>query len=87
MYDVPRTNGARVVLAYVAGQAVPGLPLGPGGLGPVEAAMTVTFVAGHVRPIPALSTVLLYRLLSYWCVMAVGLLCWSRLRRRSTLTR
>ena len=72
----------RVLLVYLAGQATLSLPLIPGGLGPVEAAMTVTFVAGKIRAVPALSAVLLYRLLSYWSVLLVGMVCWSRLRRQ-----
>ena len=58
------------------------LPLIPGGLGPVEAAMTVTFVAGKIRAVPALSAVLLYRLLSYWTVLLLGMVSWSMLRRQ-----
>jgi uncharacterized membrane protein YbhN (UPF0104 family) len=77
---------SRILLTYVAGQATLSLPFVPGGLGPVEAAMTFTFVAGHIRPVSALSAVLLYRLLSYWGVLLVGIVCWRRLRRHPIVT-
>ena len=72
---------SRILLVYLAGQSTLALPLIAGGLGPVEAAMTATFVAGHIRPVAALSAVLLYRLVSYWIVLVVGMICWARIRR------
>jgi uncharacterized membrane protein YbhN (UPF0104 family) len=73
---------ARILLVYVAGQAASFIPLVPGGIGPTEAAMTATFAAGRIRTVPALSAVLIYRVLSYWGVILVGLACWWGLRRR-----
>lgn len=73
---------SRILLVYVAGQAASVVPLVPGGIGPVEAAMTATFVAGKIRIVPALSAVLLYRLISYWGVILVGLGCWWGLRHQ-----
>jgi len=79
-FHVPTSS--RILLVYVAGQAASSIMLIPGGLGPVEAAMTMTFIAGKIRPVPALSAVLLYRLLSYWGVVLIGLACWAYLRRK-----
>jgi uncharacterized protein (TIRG00374 family) len=58
------------------------LPLIPGGIGLVESAMTAPLTAGGLGLIPALSVVLLYRLLSFWAVILIGGGCWLVLRRR-----
>jgi putative heme transporter len=70
-----------VLLAYAVGQGATTIPVVPGGIGLVETAMTATFTAGHLALIPALSVVLLYRLLSYWAVILIGGGCWFVLRR------
>jgi len=70
-----------VLLAYAVGQGATTIPLVPGGIGLVETAMTAAFTAGHLALIPALSVVLLYRLLSYWAVIVIGGGCWFALRR------
>jgi uncharacterized membrane protein YbhN (UPF0104 family) len=72
------------LVAYASGQAANVFQLLPGGIGLVESAMTATLTARHVRPIPALSAVLLYRLISYWAVILIGGACWLALRRRSS---
>ena len=46
----------------------------------VEAGLCRT--ATKVRPIPALSAVLLYRLISFWGVLVVGGIAWWALRRK-----
>ena len=76
----PPSTGT-VLLAYAVGQGATTIPVVPGGIGLVETAMTATFTAGHLALIPALSVVLLYRLLSYWAVILVGGGCWFVLRR------
>jgi uncharacterized membrane protein YbhN (UPF0104 family) len=73
---------ADYLVAYASGQAANAFQLLPGGIGLVETAMTATLTARHVRPVPALSAVLLYRLISYWAILLIGGTCWLALRRR-----
>jgi putative heme transporter len=72
---------AGLFVAYSAGQAGLLVPFLPGGIGAVESIMTATLTAGKVGSISALSSVLLYRLLSFWSVVVVGGLMWASLRR------
>ena len=77
----PPATGS-LALAYAAGQAATAIPLLPGGIGLVESAMTVTLTAARAGFVAALSMVLIYRLVSFWLVIAVGGLCWWARRRR-----
>lgn len=71
-----------VVVAYTVGQLASSVPFLPGGLGLVEGGVAATLVAyGTSRPI-ALGIVMIYRLLSFWAVMAVGWGLWLTLRSR-----
>lgn len=66
-----------VVLAYFAAQAAGSvLPVLPGGLGAIESSMAGALVAFGAALIPAGAAVGLYRLVSYWGVVAVGWLAW-----------
>ncbi len=69
------------LLAYASGQAATAVPFVPGGIGVVEPAMTAALTARHIRPVPALSAVLLYRLISSWAILLIGAVCWLALRR------
>jgi uncharacterized membrane protein YbhN (UPF0104 family) len=82
----PPATGA-VLLAYVAGQGATALPFVPGGIGLVETAMTAALTAGSLALVPALSVVLLYRLLSFWAVILIGGGCWFALRRQRPAVR
>jgi uncharacterized membrane protein YbhN (UPF0104 family) len=75
----PRTGA--VLVAYAAGQGAMALPFLPGGIGLVESAMTAALSAGGLGLIPALSVVLLYRILSFWAVIVIGGGCWLAFRR------
>ena len=75
------------LVAYASGQAANVFQVLPGGIGLVEGAMTATLTARHVRPVPALSAVLLYRVISYWAVILIGGACWLALRRRPPRSR
>ncbi|WP_433468122.1 lysylphosphatidylglycerol synthase transmembrane domain-containing protein [Spirillospora sp. CA-128828] len=69
-----------VALAYFAAQAAGSLlPLLPGGLGAVEGSMAASLVAFGATLSPAAAAVGLYRLVSYWCVVAVGWIAWAAL--------
>ncbi|GAA2137274.1 lysylphosphatidylglycerol synthase transmembrane domain-containing protein [Actinomadura napierensis] len=64
-------------LAYFAAQAAGSvLPLLPGGLGAVEGSMAASLVAFGATLSPAAAAVGLYRLVSYWAVVAAGWIAW-----------
>lgn len=65
-----------VVIAYAIGQAILVLPLTPGGIGVYEAGVTAALTRVGVRRGKALSSVLMYRFISFWAVLLVGWLCW-----------
>jgi uncharacterized protein (TIRG00374 family) len=76
-----------VALAYFAAQAAGSLlPLLPGGLGAIEGSMAASLVAFGATLSPAAAAVGLYRLVSYWAVVAVGWLAWAALHERARLT-
>jgi putative heme transporter len=73
---------AGLFVAYSAGQVGLLVPFLPGGIGLVESIMTATLRAGRVSAIPALSSVLLYRLVSFWSIVVVGGVMWATFRRK-----
>jgi uncharacterized membrane protein YbhN (UPF0104 family) len=72
---------AALFVAYAAGQLALAVPFLPGGIGLVESFMTTALTAAKTRAIPALSAVLIYRLIDFWAVLAVGGLLLLTLRR------
>ncbi len=69
-----------VTLTYFAAQAAGSvLPLLPGGLGAIESSMAASLVAFGAALSPAVAAVGLYRLVSYWGVVAVGWIAWAAL--------
>jgi uncharacterized membrane protein YbhN (UPF0104 family) len=67
-------------LAYGAGQLAANLPVTPGGLGVVEGSLTIALVvyggaAGAIVP-----AVVIYRIVSFWVLLAVGWASWFILR-------
>lgn len=76
---------AQVALAYFAAQAAGGvLTLLPGGLGAFEGSMAAAMVGFGAAVAPAGAAVMLYRLISYWAVVAAGWLAWLILRLNGT---
>ncbi|HET6985331.1 MAG TPA: flippase-like domain-containing protein [Kribbella sp.] len=75
-----------VLLAYVVAQALAMIPLTPGGLGFVDAGLTALLVLIGVSADTALIGTLLYRLVSFWLPIPVGLLAWAgwRIHRHVT---
>jgi putative heme transporter len=71
--------------AYLAIQLIRQIPVTPGGVGVVEASLVVALTATGAAPAPAAAAVILYRLLSCWGLLPVGLLCWitQRLAERA----
>jgi uncharacterized membrane protein YbhN (UPF0104 family) len=61
-----------LLVAFVAGSAASSLSLLPGGLGVVDAALVLAFVAGGIPAAAVLSGVVLYRLVSLVGVVAAG---------------
>ena len=63
---------ALLLLVFTAGMAAASFSLVPGGIGVVDAAMVLAFVAGGVPAAAALPAVLLYRLISLVGVVSAG---------------
>ncbi len=61
-----------LLLAYGAGQLAATLPITPGGLGVVEGSITVALVAFGGAETSTVSAVLLYRVISFWLILAIG---------------
>jgi uncharacterized protein (TIRG00374 family) len=61
-----------LILAYCLAVAAGSFGITPGGVGVVELTLTATLVAAHVPADRALPAVVIYRLVSFWLVMAVG---------------
>jgi len=72
-----------LLLVYLAGVGAQSLSLTPGGLAITEGAISVALVASGLRVGPAVAAAVLYRLVSFWLVAAVGWLIMlvSRARR------
>ena len=80
----PTPNPALVLLAFVAAAVLRMLPLTPGGLGPVEAALIPLLAAGGLEKSGAVLATLAYRMASLWLplLFAIPAVWW--LRRNST---
>ena len=57
----------------------------PGGIGPVEIALTAGLVAAGIPSAVALSTAIVYRLVTFWIPIPVGWLSLQRLQRLGDL--
>ncbi len=62
-----------VLLAYASAMLLGMIPLTPGGLGFVEAGLTGVLVLAGVPAAEAISATLLYRLVSFWLPIPIGL--------------
>jgi glycosyltransferase 2 family protein len=70
---------------YVGGHAIGSAAPTPGGLGGVEAALIAGLTGVDVDPAVATSTVLVFRLITFWLVIPLGWLAMRRLRRQGEL--
>jgi putative heme transporter len=70
-----------LLLVYSLATVVGSVGITPGGIGVVEGTLCVGLVSTGVPAALALAAVLLYRLVSFWLVMAVGWLVFFYLRR------
>lgn len=76
----------RLALIYLAVQVVRQVPVTPGGVGLIEASMLAGLVAAGMPAATGAAVVLLYRLVSFWLLLPLGLLGWFRLRRAPVLS-
>jgi putative heme transporter len=66
-----------LLLAYGAGQLAANLPITPGGLGAVEGSLTIALAYFGGARASTVDAVLIYRIISFWGVLAVGWLAWG----------
>jgi uncharacterized protein (TIRG00374 family) len=68
---------AEVLLAYVVAQALALIPITPGGLGFVDAGLAALLTVIGVGAETAVIGTLLYRLVSFWLPIPVGVFAWA----------
>ncbi|MCY1137557.1 YbhN family protein [Actinoplanes sp. Pm04-4] len=73
-------NPVALVIAYCAGMAAASVPIVPGGLGVVDAALVLGLVAGGLASGFAVAAVVLYRLISFGFIIGLGWLVWLAIR-------
>jgi uncharacterized membrane protein YbhN (UPF0104 family) len=71
----------RLATVYLTVQLVRQVPLSPGGIGVVEVALLAGLVSAGAGHGPATAAMLVYRLLSCWIIIPLGLLAYAVLRR------
>ena len=77
---------AVALIAYAGGMAASSLPLLPGGLGIVDGALLIALTHGGLPLAEATAAVVLYRLISFVLVAAIGWVFWFGLRRNAKRT-
>jgi uncharacterized membrane protein YbhN (UPF0104 family) len=76
---------ASIAVVYLTGSAIGSVVPTPGGLGAVEAALTAGLTAAGLHSAVAVSSVLLFRLLTFWFPVPVGWVALSYLERKHDL--
>jgi uncharacterized protein (TIRG00374 family) len=71
-----------VLLAYGVAQVAGSLPVVPGGIGIIEGSLAVILTRYGATRVSALSAALVYRLVSFWLVIAVGWITVAVIARR-----
>lgn len=74
-----------LAITYLASNTVGSVVPSPGGIGPVELALTAGLVTAGVPSGIALSTALVYRLVTFWIPIPVGWLSLQRLQKKGDL--
>jgi putative heme transporter len=77
-------NPSKLVIAYCAGMAAASVPIVPGGLGVIDAALILGLVAGGLTSGAAVAAVVLYRLISFGFIIGTGWLVWLAIRYRTS---
>ncbi len=80
--DADDIGPVQLVIAYCAGMAAASVPIVPGGLGVVDAALVLGLVTGGLTAGSAMAAVVLYRLVSFGFVISLGWLVWLALKTR-----
>jgi uncharacterized membrane protein YbhN (UPF0104 family) len=84
-YGLPPSHFAALMVGYmVAAAAANALPT-PGGIGTADAAFVGVLVEGQMAAGPALATVLVFRLITFWLPAVAGLFTGRALRRSGAL--
>jgi uncharacterized protein (TIRG00374 family) len=73
-----------VATAYLVAQLIRHIPITPGGIGIMEASLILTLTTAGAAPAPAAAAVLIYRLLSCWMTLPIGLICWTTQKTSTT---
>jgi uncharacterized membrane protein YbhN (UPF0104 family) len=76
---------ATIAVVYLTGSALGSIVPTPGGLGAVEAALTAGLVAAGMHGTEAASTVLLFRLLTFWLPVPIGWVALNYLERKDAI--
>ena len=74
-----------LAITYLASNTVGSVVPSPGGIGPVEIALTAGLVTAGVPSGVALSTAIVYRLVTFWIPIPVGWLSLQRLQKKGDL--
>ncbi|WP_433202482.1 lysylphosphatidylglycerol synthase transmembrane domain-containing protein [Dactylosporangium sp. CS-047395] len=77
--EVPATT---IATGYLVAQLIRQIPITPGGIGVIEASLLVALTAAGAPAAPAAAAILLYRILSCWMDLPIGLACWRSSKRR-----
>ncbi|WP_320778301.1 lysylphosphatidylglycerol synthase transmembrane domain-containing protein [Streptomyces sp. CRN 30] len=83
--DMPALSLASVAVVFLAGNALGSAAPTPGGVGAVEATLTVGLIAVGLPKEVAAPAVLLYRLLTLWLPVLPGWLAFNHLTRKGAL--
>ncbi|MEV6586829.1 lysylphosphatidylglycerol synthase transmembrane domain-containing protein [Streptomyces acidicola] len=83
--NMPSLSIASVAVVFLAGNALGSAAPTPGGVGAVEATLTVGLIAVGLPKEVAAPAVLLYRLLTLWLPVLPGWLAFNHLSRRGSL--
>jgi uncharacterized protein (TIRG00374 family) len=70
-------SASTVATAYLAAQLIRQIPATPGGIGVIEVSLILALTTAGAAAAPATAAVLIYRLLSCWTILPIGLLCWT----------
>ena len=76
---------ASIAVVYLTGSALGSAAPTPGGLGAVEVALSAGLTAAGLGNATALSSVLLFRLLTFWLPVPVGWIAFNYLQRKQAL--
>lgn len=74
---VDQASPVAVLLAYTAGMAALSVPLVPGGLGVVDAALVLGLVAGGTSPADAIAATILFRVITLGVIIGAGWVVWG----------